>query len=146
MTDLHDSHSDSGGSSRLLPLTESGLSIESVDEDIRGFTVRDAGGEDLGTVDDLIVDEGEGKIRFLRIAHGGILGIGSDKFLLPVETVARLDNGEVHVNQDRDRITGGPRYDPELTESRAYEDLYGYYGVGPYWAPGYVYPPYPYYP
>lgn len=39
----------SGGSSRLLPLSGSGRRIAGEEEDIREWTVRDTGGEELGS-------------------------------------------------------------------------------------------------
>jgi hypothetical protein len=37
-----------------------------------------------------------------------------------------------------------PDYDPDLAHDDYFSDLYGWWGVGPYWAPGYIYPRYPY--
>ena len=44
--------------------------------DIRGRTVIDSDGAEVGTVDDLLIDEEEDRVRFLRIGSGGILGMG----------------------------------------------------------------------
>ncbi len=42
-------------------------------------------------------------------------------------------------------VAAGPVSDPELKIQRDYfEDVYGYYGVAPYWLPGYPPPRYPY--
>lgn len=146
MNDRAAARPSSGGSSRLLPLSASGRRVAGEEEDIREWTIRDADGEELGTVDELLVDEGEEKVRFLQGRQGGVLGIGAETFLLPIDTVTRLDDGVVHVAPDRTSVAGAPAYDPELTEDRYYEDLYGYYGVGPFWSAGYVYPPFPRYP
>ncbi len=145
MTDRQASSKGNGGSSRLLPLAQTQQSLTSPEQDIRGRRVLDSRGEELGRVDELIVDEGEERVRFIRVAHGGLLGIGGESLLLPVETITRVDDEQVHVNQDRDKVAGGPRYNPDLQEATNYEDLYGYYGLGPFWATGYVYPPFPYY-
>ena len=130
----------------LVKLSESTLTVVTTDEDIRNRSVHDVHGEDLGTVRDLIVDEAEQKVRFVQVAQGGFLGIGQQTVLLPVDTIVRVAEREVHVDQDQHRIAGAPAYNPDLTDERYYEDLYGYYGVGPFWSAGYLYPPYPYYP
>lgn len=143
MNDPAAPRTSAGGSSLLLPLSGSGRTIAGEEEDIREWTVRDAGGEELGTVDDLLIDEGEEKVRFLRVCHGGVLGIGAETFLLPIDAVTRLDDGVVHVAPDRSSVAGAPAYDPGLTEDSYYEDLYGYYGVGPFWSAGYTYPAFP---
>lgn len=113
--------------------------------DIRGYKVRDVAGEEIGKVDDLLVDQEEQKVRFLELASGGLLGLGETKFLLPVEAVSRIGDDEVNVNQSRAKVAGAPTYDPELREQEQLTSMYSYYGYGtPYWGSGYVYPRYPY--
>lgn len=143
MTEHQQVSPEQGGSSRLVPLSGSGRRIAGEGQDIREWTVLDREGEELGTVDDLLIDDAEEKVRFLRIRNGGFLGLGADTFVLPVDTVTRAADGVAHVDQDRTSVSGAPAYTPELTEDRYYEDLYGYYGVGPFWSAGYVYPPFP---
>lgn len=132
--------------SKLLSVQDAGLTIENPAEDIRGRDVVDAAGEKIGHVKDLLIDDSEHKVRLMEIGHGGILGIGESKVLVPIDSIDRIDEEVVHVNQTRERIAGAPRYDPELVEERDYYgSLYGYYGVGPYWGSGYAYPAYPFY-
>jgi sporulation protein YlmC with PRC-barrel domain len=113
------------------------------DEDIRGRQVKARDGEDLGEVDDLLIDPTENKVRFLVVASGGFLGLGQEKSFIPVDAVSGITAGEVHLDQTRDKVAGAPAYDPDIVEERSYyEDVYGYFGYAPYWAPGYVYPGY----
>lgn len=121
----------------LITLSDTGRTVADPAQDVRGLTVRDASGEELGTVEDLLVDADADQVRMLRITHGGLLGIGAEKILLPVEAVSRLTGDEVVVDQSRDRISSAPVYDPDLADQTSYYgDLYGYYGYTPYWAPG----------
>lgn len=129
----------SSGLATLRKLSESGLTVAEPAEDVRGRKVFDSAGHEIGTVDDLMIDDREQKVRFLRVASGGFLGIGEEKVLIPVDAMTRISAEEVHVNQARDHIAGGPRYDPSLEEPD-WEQVYAYYGFTPYWAPGYVYP------
>lgn len=108
-------------------------------DDVRGRTVIDRAGEEIGEVDALLVDEGEEKVRFLEVAAGGFLGLGERKFLIPVDAVTRIDAKQVHVDQERQRIVGAPAYDPAVTQRPDYdEDIVGYDGYTPFWGPGYV--------
>ncbi len=130
----------------LVKLGDTDLTVADPAEDVRGRTVVDRHGEEVGTVDDLLIDDREHKVRFLRVAAGGFLGLGQEKFLIPVDALTRIGGDAVHIDQTREHVAGGPRYDPDLAEDLGYwADAYGYYGYGPYWGPGYVYPPYPYY-
>jgi CBS domain-containing protein len=130
---------------RLVRLSDSNLTLADHAEDIRALKVLDISGEELGTVNDLFIDEQERKVRFLEVSSGGFLGLGATKFLLPVESITRIGADEVHINQSRERVAGAPRYDPTLVEERYVSDVYSHYGYPPYWGPDYHYPPYPYY-
>lgn len=114
-------------------------------EDIRSHKVIDAAGQDIGVVEGLLIDDQDEKIRFLRVASGGFLGMGRSKVLIPVEAITKLGRNVVHIDQTRERVATAPEYSPELVDERYYESLYGYYGYQPFWGAGYVYPPYPYY-
>lgn len=128
----------------LVKLSNSGQVLSDQDEDIRGLTVKDRDGSEVGKVEDLLIDPDQGKVRMLQLEHGGILGIGATATFVPVEAVTRIGGGEVHIDQTRDRLADAPRYDPELTDqSDYYGGLYGYYGYAPFWAPGSIYPGHP---
>jgi sporulation protein YlmC with PRC-barrel domain len=130
----------------LKRLGDTDLTLADRAEDIRGLNVLDVSGEELGEVDDLLIDDQEHKVRFLQISSGGFLGLGATKFLLPVEAITRITDDTVYVNQSRERVAGAPRYDPALVDERYVSDVYGHYGYPPYWGPDYRYPPYPLYP
>lgn len=131
---------------KLIKLSDTDETISRGDEDIRGYKVRDKNGEELGKVDDLLIDEIENKVRFLEIGSGGFLGIGKDKTFLPVDAITGIADGEVRVDQEREHVAGAPEYDPDLVYDQPYyDDVFSYYGYAPYWSPGYRYPGYPYY-
>ena len=141
---------------KLVRLSDTELTIANPAEDIRDRTVVDRDGEDIGEVEDLLIDTHKKRVRLLEVASGGFLGVGKTKFLLPVEAITRISDDTVYINQMRQHITGAPHYDPDLIHQEAgekgyyskkgyYDDVYQYYGYPPYWAPGTVYPPYPYY-
>jgi sporulation protein YlmC with PRC-barrel domain len=134
----------------LMRLSDTELTVADPAEDIRDRTVVDRNGEEIGRVDDLLIDAHEKRVRFLEVASGGFLGLGRTKVLLPVEALTRISEDTVYVNQTRQHIAGAPRYDPDLIHQEAgeesyYGEVYRHYSYPPYWDPGYVYPPYPYY-
>jgi sporulation protein YlmC with PRC-barrel domain len=133
-------------SSRLLRLSDTDQTIADPAVDVRGRTALDRNDEEIGTVDDLFIDEDEKKVRFLRIGSGGFLGIGKEHFLVPVDAVEAVQPDAVRINQERARMTDVPGYDPDVTyDDTYYQGVYGWWGYGAYWAPGYVYPAYPYF-
>lgn len=127
----------------LVRLSDTDLVLAGDAEDVRGRDVVDRNGEEVGEVDDLVIDPDERQVRFLQVGAGGFLGIGEDKRLVPVDAVTRIDDDKVHLDKDRTHVADGPGYDPDLVREQPktyYEDLYGYYGYAPFWTPGYVYP------
>lgn len=128
----------------LVRLSDTTLTVADPDADVRGRTVVDADGEEIGHVDDLFIDEEEKKVRFLRVASGGVLGIGAQHFLVPVEAVARVEDDNVHISRNRDRLRDVPTYDPELSDNADYyASLYGWWGYAPYWGAAYAFAPPP---
>lgn len=133
-------------STALVRLGDTDLTVADPAEDIRGRTVVDTVGREIGEVDGLLIDTQEAKVRLLEVASGGFLGIGKDKTLIPVDAIAKIDGNNVHLGQTSEHVAGAPDYDPSLAADASYfRDLYGYYGVTPFWGMGYVYPAYPYY-
>lgn len=132
----------------LVKLEDSGKILADKREDIRGYFVKAASGEDIGAVEDLLIDLDEEKVRFLVVASGGFLGIGKDKSFIPVDAIKSIDENqtEVLLDRTRDQVAGAPAYDPDLADDKSfYEGIYGHYGFSPYWSAGYVHPGYPYY-
>ncbi|MFJ7770879.1 PRC-barrel domain-containing protein [Streptomyces sp. NPDC097107] len=133
-----------GSAPVLSKLSESGQTVEVPDEDVRGRKVTDTGGDDVGKIEDLLIDESERKVRFLLVAHGGFLGFGETKSFIPVDAVSRVTDDQVFIDQSRERIAGAPVYNPELADKADYySSVYGYYGYAPFWGPGYIYPGFP---
>lgn len=125
----------------LIDLDDGDLKLENPTDDIRGRNAFDRHGDKIGDIDGLVVDEDERKVRFIRIGSGGILGIGETKRLVPVDAITRISDNEVHIDRSKEHVAESSPYDPKvLKTSDFYKGLYGYYGYGTFWSPGYVYP------
>lgn len=129
----------------IRKLSDTDLTLADPAEDITGRTVIAASGEDIGKVDDLMIDDREKKVRFIRVASGGLLGLGQTKFLIPVDAITRVTDQNVFVDRSRDQVAAAPAYDPDLVNEEYFEHLYRHYGYAPYWTAGYMYPGFPYY-
>ncbi len=123
----------------LSKLSDTGQTVSNAADDICGRKVKDKDGNDLGKVDDLLIDDQERKVRFLRVEHGGFLGVGETKSFIPVDAITKITD-DVHINHSRDHVAKAPRYDPELVDDKTYYgNIYGYYGYMPFWGAGYSY-------
>lgn len=125
----------------LVKLSDTGETIELGDKDIRGYSVKDKDGADIGKVHDLLVDLRENKVRFLVVESGGFLGMGENKSFIPIDAITSIAKEEVHIDQTRQKVAEAPQYDPSLINDRPYnESAYSHFGFTPYWGAGYVYP------
>jgi sporulation protein YlmC with PRC-barrel domain len=133
--------------SKLIKLGDTNLTLAQPADDIRGRKVVDKKGELIGHVDDLFIDDTQKRVRMLLIRHGGVFGLGGDKFLMPIDAVTKIDHDLVHIDRQREHLAGVPVYNPEMTPDEHYfTGIYGFWGFGPYWGTGYMYPTYPIYP
>jgi len=119
----------------LVKLSESeDLLLEEPWQDIRGLDVMDVNGEQIGSVEDLYLDDREEGLvrapRFLDVSAGGFLGIGKKHFLIPVEEVSReVSEERVTVNWDREKVLDSPELDPEeVPKGDLRQAIYAYYG------------------
>lgn len=130
----------------LSKISETNETVASAEEDVRGRKVTSASGDDLGKVDDLLIDDEEHKVRFLLMEHGGFLGIGEKESLIPVDAITRITEDRVYIDRSREQVAEAPAYDPQVVQEPEYYDgLYAHYGYAPFWGAGYRYPGYPFY-
>ncbi len=117
----------------LVSLSDSGLALEDLTQDVRGLDVYDRDGDQIGTVRDLYADAEERKVRFLDVSAGGFMGLGERRFLIPVEAVSEVrEDGVVVVDQKRRKVAESPLFDADVVPQPPYQDeLYEYYGYLP---------------
>jgi hypothetical protein len=118
---------------QLVRLRDIDQTVSSSDEDIRGRMAKDKNGRDLGTIEGLLIDQAERKVRFLEVGSGGFLGLGESKSLIPVEAITRMTPDAVYIGHTLEHVAGAPRYDPDLVKTRLdyFFNLYPYYGYRP---------------
>ena len=115
---------------RLKRLRDTDQTVSGSDEDIRGRMAKDKDGHELGTIEGLLIDEAEQRVRFMEVASGGFLGLGESKSLIPVDAITRMTPDAVYIGHTREHVAGAPHYDPDLIESGPdyFFNLYPYYG------------------
>ncbi len=67
----------------LLSLNDTQLTTKESAEDIRGRDVLDASGDKIGHVSDLLVDDGEKKVRLMEVAHVGFWALARKRCSCP---------------------------------------------------------------
>jgi sporulation protein YlmC with PRC-barrel domain len=127
----------------LVKLGDVGEMVADETQDIRGRKVVDIDGLELGEIDELLIDD-VGKIRFLQVETGGILGIGETKSLIPVDAIVSISAQEVHIDHTGKTVAAAPTYRPQLVDEKTfYDNTYSHYGYPPFWGPGHRFPTFP---
>jgi len=100
---------------------------------VNGTNVYNPNGDKLGSIDTLMIDKVSGKVRYAVMEFGGFLGIGSDRYPLPWDSMKYdVGLGGYVVSVSREQLERAPRYDqstvPEYTDEYG-RKVYDYYNV-----------------
>ncbi len=81
-------------------------------DDILDKNVVNTQGEDLGEISDMRIAFPEGKVQYLVLRHGGVLGMAAKRFAVPPEAVIyRQGEDSFIVNIDKQRLEDEPGFD-----------------------------------
>ena len=101
---------------RLQELDRSDFEIVDGEPDIRGWDVKNASGQKIGEVEDLIVDAAQKKVRYMVVdLDHNDLGLDDRKVLMPIG-LAELDNKEDDVmlrGVQTEQLRSLPAYDKD---------------------------------
>jgi sporulation protein YlmC with PRC-barrel domain len=104
---------------------------------LAGDSVRNAAGEDLGKIDEIMIDIPSGRVAYAVLSFGGFLGVGDKLFAVPWRAL-RVDEDEkcFVLNVDKRTIENAPGFDknnwPDMSDSSWGAELYTYYKIEPY--------------
>ncbi|WP_372397246.1 PRC-barrel domain-containing protein [Azospirillum sp. HJ39] len=105
-------------------------------DDLEDAKLRSPDGNDLGSISELIIDPGTGRVAYAVVELGGFLGIGDADFPVPWALFAPSGDGYV-LNVPKDTLTNAPRFDdknrPNMNDRQWAMAVHTYYGVAPYW-------------
>ena len=105
---------------------------------LAGDSVRNAAGEDLGKLDELMIDIPSGRIAYAVLSFGGVLRMGNKLFAVPWSAL-KVDEDEkcFILNVDKTKLENAPGFDkdnwPNMADNTWGSEVSRYYGVTPYW-------------
>jgi len=95
-------------------------------------------GEELGNIEELMIDIDSGRIAYAVLSFGGILGFGDKLFAIPWNAL-KLDvaNNVFKLNIEKKVLEKAPGFDkdnwPDMADSAWGNEIYKHYGYQPYW-------------
>jgi sporulation protein YlmC with PRC-barrel domain len=102
---------------------------------VPGTSVYSGAHEEIGEVDDLIVDTNTGKVRYAILSFGGFLGLGKSNYVVPWTTLkwdAALNGYVTGVTEEQLKMS--PDLDPlSLRDRDAEQRLHTAFGAPVYW-------------
>jgi len=105
---------------------------------LQGDVVVDRRGEQVGTVEEIMIDAGTGRVAYVVMACCDGLGPRNKLLALPW-SVLRVDEATRHFvcELGRETLAAAPGFDPEhwpdLGDTRYAIGVYQHYGATPYW-------------
>ena len=105
---------------------------------LEGDKVRNTSGEDLGKIDEIMIDIPTGRIAYAVLSFGGFLGMGDRLFALPWSILkVDEDNKCFILDVDKDVLKNAPGFDknnwPDMSDTTWGSRVYTYYHAQPYW-------------
>lgn len=93
-----------------------------------GADVRNAQGENLGEIEELMLDMESQQVRYLVLSFGGVIGLGDTLFAYPITSFgADRDRQALVLNVPRERLADSPGFDrdryPALTDRSWWQRL-----------------------
>jgi sporulation protein YlmC with PRC-barrel domain len=105
---------------------------------LKGSRVGNFAGEDLGKVDDLVVDVDSGRLNYVIVSIGGFLGIGDKLFAVPWELfTVRTGDHEFLLDIEKQMLRDAPSFErskwPDMSDSAWAATIHSHFAQKPYW-------------
>lgn len=106
---------------------------------LAGDRVVNRQGEDLGDIQDIMIDVQRGCVAYAVMSSGGIAGVGEKLFAIPWNALTLDADRKCFVlDAARERFTQAPGFDkdhwPSMADSQWAGQVHEFYGVRPYWS------------
>jgi sporulation protein YlmC with PRC-barrel domain len=105
---------------------------------LSGDSVRNSMGDDLGKLDEIMIDIPSGKIAYAVVSFGGVLRMGNKLFAIPWSAFqVGEDEKCLILDVPKDTLESAPGFDkdnwPDMADNTWGADVYRHYNATPYW-------------
>lgn len=100
---------------------------------LKGDRVVNPQGEDLGKVEEFMIDLQNGCVSYMVLSFGGIAGMGDKLFAIPWSRLTvDTDRHVLVLNMSKEELKSAPGFDkknwPDMGSDAFSHSIYGYYG------------------
>lgn len=100
--------------------------------------VRNPQGEDVGKINDIMVDITSGRVAYAVLSFGGFLGFGDKLFAIPFKAIEiNEQSGHVILNVPKEKLEASRGFDkdnwPDMSDSEWALELHEFYQSAGYW-------------
>jgi sporulation protein YlmC with PRC-barrel domain len=100
-----------------------------------GERVKNQKGDELGTIQEIVIEGQNGRIVYVVLSYGGFLGLGDKLFAIPWDALSHTEGQEFYVlDVDRDQLQAAPGFDkdhwPDTADPRWGSEVHRSYGAG----------------
>jgi sporulation protein YlmC with PRC-barrel domain len=105
---------------------------------LSGDKVFNPAGEDLGKIEDFMLDMESGRIVYAVLSFGGVFGVGDKLFAVPPEALSLDEDKRCFVlDANKSDLKNAPGFEkddwPDFADRGWGTQVYSYYGRKPYW-------------
>src|SRR5690606_10517609 len=106
-------------------------------DELTGVDVTNIAGEDLGTLEHVVLDLEHQRIAYAVLTFGGFLGFGETLFAVPWSLLRRADDGKVVLDVSKETLEEAPGFDksdwPDMASREWGQAIHGHYEQPTYW-------------
>ncbi len=102
--------------------------------EIKGYRVVNVKEENLGKIEEVMIDSEQGRIAYVVLSFGGLLGMGNKLFAIPWESL-EYNRGDYILRLDKSILEKAEGFDEEAWNLTRDElvSVYKRCGIQPYW-------------
>ena len=101
---------------------------------VKGIRVQNREGQQLGTIDNLMVDLDQGRLAYAVVSSGGVMGMGEETFIVPWDALRfNADKTILTLQGNQNGLMQAPKENMNVLNRQKGQEIYQFYGVAPYW-------------
>ena len=106
---------------------------------LNGTAITNSAAEDLGEIEDIMIDLEGGEIAYAVVKFGGFLGMGEKLFAVPWDALTLSIHDEKAILQvSKERLQEAEGFDkddwPDMADRQWSQRVHDFYGTQPYWS------------